>query len=185
MRDLRVRVIPLLVIGLASAVLAQERRRAPPVPAHMLDGQRLVDKASGFSIAAPERWVWLAVPSTAGEFKNYAASDPNGGLGYAVNVVDTQVRWTTENANDLQIGMAKKLRSRGFTVEPLSFGPSDVPAPESYRFSWRVVLPDGTAMHRFGYALKHGSHILSFTCFADKPDEPRQFRVFVRSLRLL
>ena len=71
----------------AYAVVAQERRPAPHVPAEMLDGQRLVDKQSGFSIEAPQGWTWLYLPpspvpadlaESVSQFRNYAASSPDG-----------------------------------------------------------------------------------------------------------
>ena len=178
------RFLVLLLALVACPLFAQERRTAPLVPAEMLDGQRLVDKVSRFSIQAPEGWTWLQVASGDSQYRNYAASNPNG-LGYAVNVVETDLAWTAANAEDMQIGMAEKLRSEGFGVTLVSFRGFDVPAQASYRFTWRVVLPNGVAMHRFGYELKHGSRVLSFTCFSDNETEPNAFIAFVRSLRLL
>jgi hypothetical protein len=183
MRSLAVRCVISFIL-VASSVIGQERPTAPLVPPTMLQGQRLVDKQSQFSIEAPAEWIWLLVPSENDAFRNYAASNPDGGLGYAVNVAETELPWTTQNANDFQIGMAKKLRGKGFTVEPRVFASTDFPVGDSYRFSWRVVLPSGAVMHRFGYALKHNGRVLSITCFASDEGEPAGFRSFVASLRL-
>jgi hypothetical protein len=63
--------------------------------------------------------------------------------------------------------------------------PTDIPVSGSYRFSWRVVLPDGSGMCRFGYVLKNGPRLLSFTSFSETATEAARFTVFVRSVRLL
>jgi hypothetical protein len=162
----------------------QERKIAPRVPSDMLQGQRLVLRDARFSIEAPANWVWLAVPSEKNGFKNYAASDPDGGLGYAVNVITTDLPWTPQNARDVQVGMAKKLRSLGFEVELLNFTPTDVPVRNSYGFSWRVVVPKGATMYRFGYELKYKDRVISFTCLAPTNSEPTLFTSFARSVRL-
>jgi hypothetical protein len=170
----------ILLLAVAATMAAQERRTAPLVPSNMLQGRRLVDKESHFSLEAPSKWVWLAVPSEAPGFRNYAASNPDG-LGYAVNVMPGNFSWTAEDARDVQIGMAKKLRSKGFSVELLSFNPCDVPREGSFRFSWRVKTPQGVVMYRFGYVLKHADHLFSFTCFAPDESEPTAFSRFIRS----
>jgi hypothetical protein len=174
-----------VAIFLFSAVsLAQERRTAPLVSRDMLEGQRLVDREDHFSIEAPKGWIWLVVPSQSADYINFSASNPDGSPGYAMNVARVDLPWSEANARGVQLGMSKTLRERGFDVQALTFARSDVPAPNSYRFSWRVILPNGTAMFRFGYELKHTKRVLSFTCFAPNDREPAAFTAFVRSLRL-
>src|SRR5581483_6508757 len=95
-----------------------------------------------------------------------------------------ELPWNADNARDIQVGMAKKLREMGFRVELLTFTQTNVPSTGAYHFSWRVVLPQGATMYRFGYELKHNNRLLSFTCFAPENQEPSQFSSFVASVRL-
>jgi hypothetical protein len=186
------RTLASILLWTLSAPLLGQRPTAPLVPPEMLDGQRLIDADAHFSISAPENWIWLTIPSERVGFKNYGASNPDRSLGYAVDVITTDFAMTPDNAKDVEIGMAKKLRARGLHVELLAFTPVDYPVERAYTFSWRVLVPDksilgcceGEVLYRFGYLLKHKESILAFTCFAKAPTEPALFSTFVRSLRV-
>jgi hypothetical protein len=166
-------------------VAAQERRTAPLVPSDMLEGQRLVDKESGLSILAPDNWVWVWLQKDEPGFRNFAATDPAGGLGFAVNVMPTPgLEWARKNAEDVQIGMAKKLMATGFKVDRRVFESSAVPVSNSYRFVWAIVLPSGERRFRFGYLAHGAKRVVSFTCNGTDEREPEEFTRFVRSAKL-
>jgi hypothetical protein len=172
------------VAVLSISVAAQERRGAPLVPADMLEGQRLVDKESGLSILAPDKWVWVWLRQDEAGIRNFSATDPGGGLGFAVNVGRTDMDWTRKNAEDYQVGMAKKLMAAGFEVDRRIFESSAVPVSNSYRFVWAIVLPSGGSRFRFGYLAHVAKRIVSFTCIGTDEREPEEFTRFVRSARL-
>jgi hypothetical protein len=181
---LGIRACVFAVAVLSISVAAQERRGVPLVPADMLEGQRLVDKESGLSILAPDNWVWVWLRQDEAGIRNFSATDPAGGLGFAVNVSRTEMEWTRKNAEDVQVGMAKKLMATGFKVDRRVFESSAVPVSNSYRFVWAIVLPSGDSRFRFGY-LAHGvQRVVSFTCIGADGSEPEEFTRFVRSARL-
>jgi hypothetical protein len=154
------------------SIAAQERRAVPRVPADMLEGQRLVDKESGVSILAPDNWVWVWLRQDEAGVRNFSASDPAGGLGFAVNVSRTEFEWTRKNAEDFQVGMAKKLMATRFDVNRLVFESSAVPVSNSYRFVWAIVLPNKERRFRFGYLAHRANRIVSFTCIGPNEREP-------------
>jgi hypothetical protein len=174
-----------VVVVLSNSLAAQERRAAPRVPADMLQGQRLVDKGSGLSVLAPDKWVWVWFRQDEAGARDFAATNPAGGLGFAVSVVRADFAWTRGNAEDVQVGMAKKLTATGFKVDRRVFESSAVPVPNSYRFFWAIVTPNGDRRFRFGYIAHSEKRIVSFTCIGMDEREPEEFTRFVRSARLL
>ncbi len=181
---MKIRICAFAVVFLSILAAAQERRTAPLVPADMLDGQRLVDRVSGISVLAPDKWIWVWLQRDEEGYRNFSASNPTGGLGFAVNVSRADLDWTRKNAEDVQIGMAKKLMASGFKVDPRIFEPSAVPISNSYRFVWAIVLPNGERRFRFGYVAHGINNIVSFTYIAVGEQEPEDFTRFVRSAKL-
>ena len=179
-----IRACVFAVAVLSISVAAQERRGAPLVPADMLEGQRLVDKELGLSILAPDNWVWVWLRQDEEGIRNFSATDPAGRLGFAVNVSRVELDWTRKNAEDVQVGMAKKLIAAGFEVDRRVFEPSAVPISNSYRFVWAIVLPNGESRFRFGYVAHGAKRIVSFTCIGTDERQPEEFTRFVRSARL-
>jgi|SRR5579864_4665212 len=165
-------------------VRAQERKTADPAPKSMLDGQRLVVRDLNFNIQAPEGWVWLMLPVTDRQFRSFSAYNPAAEMGYAVNVAESQLSLTQATVQDFLDGMAEKLRSSGFSVQKVTLVSTDIPIRASWRFSWKVTLPTGAIMYRFGY-VTISKRIYSFTCFAERNAEPPAFLEFVKSFRVL
>lgn len=173
-----------LVTILLIPVTAQERREIPRVSAEMLQGQRLVDKEFGASVLAPDNWVWVQLPQESPDIRSFGATNPIG-LGYAVSLFRRmKFNWTHKDVEDLQVGMARKLEESGFKVNRRVFEQSSVPFPDSYRFVWTIVQPDGNRRFRFGYVGHFAQHGITLTCIGPDEREPHDFTSFVRSATL-
>lgn len=174
-------ILPLLVVLLLSpAAAAQELH---PVSPELVDGRILTDAAHNLRVELPDDgWQWHSLPMVASGFPGvtYVALEPATGTRFLVSASTADRAIDTGFTTGFFIGFRRSAKESGLTIRNLKHARSDIPFPDSRRFTCEAQSAAGETIHWFGYIAAAGKVFVFQHLSAGSKEDPR-FTAFVRS----
>lgn len=186
---------PLLILVLGSVLYAQISPGFERVPASQVSGTTLIAEDHSFKIDAPPGWDWYRAPIADRAAKDlhpqlgsetFLVADPATRGNYMFTVVrdGSGLAPSSEYMRGVGDGLERTSPKTGWRISNFKFEPSRLPIEGAYSYSCLATSDTGTTKYRFGYIV--GDEVkYHFVCSTSEATEPRQFRSFVASFRLL
>lgn len=166
----------LLLCSALSSAVAQDFK---PVPADRIQGRRLTDKASSFSVDGPEGWTWSVAEDATGRM--YACRETNSTRLFLVMALAPKPGEKT-SVESLMENVVHSVEAAGLKIENLKKTPSDRPLPGSYRIAATVVGP-GDFKKELRAHVGIGERLYSLQAVVEGAEDEALFDAFVSSFR--
>lgn len=150
-----------------------------PVPADMLDGNRLLLKDFNLTVEAPRNdWKWIKTNSKSFVCRKSNQNFTVTSVPYAGNLDETAARKVLKGAVDAA-------QRNGQTVSDPVVAPSDKPiAGESYKIDYTLTFQGGRVVYVQQIVVRPGDgHIVLFGTFDEHKDTP-EFKQFTDSIKV-
>lgn len=150
-----------------------------------LDGQRLIVKEAGCSLAAPTpEWVWVA-PENVNE-RSYMCLSTKSGAGITVSVGELVNGMDEHAQEELTTGCKKNAAQSGATVSNEKFEAVEIPlAKNTWRYSFTVTAGPRKVVAIFYFIKTVGKSFVTLQGTSLDGNDTPTFRTFVSSLKLL
>ncbi|MHB0969817.1 MAG: hypothetical protein ACYC7A_10365 [Thermoanaerobaculia bacterium] len=173
-------ILPLLVVLLSPVLAAQDLQSVSP---ELVDGRLLTDPKHNLRVELPDDgWQWHSLPMAASGFPGvtYVALEPATGARFLVSASSANRAIDPGFTTGFFIGFRRSAKESGLTIRNLKHERSDVPFPDSRRFTCQAVSASGETIHWFGYIASAEKVFVFQHLSAESKEDPR-FTAFVRS----
>jgi hypothetical protein len=174
-----------LIFTLSASHAAETPKGFNRVAKDKLDGQRLILKEAGCSLAAPTpEWVWVAPENT--NERSYMCLSTKSGAGITVSVGELTNGMDEHAREELTTGCKKNAAQNGAAVSNEKFEESEIPlAKNSWRYSFTVSAGPRKVVAIFYFIKTVGKSFVTIQGTSLDGSDTPTFRAFVSSLKLL